>query len=393
MRLEAGFAVAADAILERSVSAPGGVPGVAALVTTANETVYAGQAGVTALGGSTAMTAQSVVALYSCTKAVTATAVMQLVESGAIALGAPARHYVPEIADTQLLDGFNENGQPVLRAAASDVTVEQLLLHTAGFGYDMFDPQLARYVASQKGRQSRMAALMSVRVFEAGSQWQYGTNLDWAGKIVEAVRGRRLDEVMRTHVFEPLEMHDTGYLLTPAMRERRAPLHQRAADGTLTVVPLAEPPPSPDAHLGGSGLASTPADYLKFIRMILRGGAAPSGAHVLAPETVERMTTNMLGERKVRPLPGALPAQTNPVDLYPETSKSWGYSWMINDGTTHTGRPAGSVGWAGLANLYYWIDRRNGIGGFWATQILPFIDAASISGFLDFETAVYAHVR
>jgi methyl acetate hydrolase len=63
---------------------------------------------------------------------------------------------------------------------------------------------------------------------------------------------------------------------------------------------------------------------------------------------------------------------------------------MVNDEEAPTGRPAGALGWAGLANLFYWIDRQNGHGGFWATQILPFADAASFTGYMDFETAYYA---
>jgi methyl acetate hydrolase len=231
-----------------------------------------------------------------------------------------------------------------------------------------------------------------VCVAEPGARWEYGVSIDWAGKVVEAVRGAPLDAVMRTHIFEPLRMDDTGYLLTPSMRARRAGLHQRQADGSLVPLPLTEPPQSPKAQTGGSGLFSTAADYAKFIRMILRDGAAPDGRPVLEPQTVSLMTSNRLGTLKMRPLPGAMPALTNPVDLYPETSKSWGYSWMINDQTTNTGRPAGSVGWAGLPNLYYWIDRRNGIGGFWGLQILPFVDPASVGAFLEFETAVYAHL-
>ena len=69
--------------------------------------------------------------------------------------------------------------------------------------------------------------------------------------------------------------------------------------------------------------------------------------------------------------------------------KSWALTFMINDEDAPTGRPAGSLAWAGLANLYYWIDRRTGIGGFWATQIFPFADATSVGGYLDFETATY----
>lgn len=98
---------------------------------------------------------------------------------------------------------------------------------------------------------------------------------------------------------------------------------------------------------------------------------------------------NGLGDMKIKGLPGVNPALSNYAELFPGMPKSWGLTFMINDEDAPTGRPAGSLGWAGLANLFYWIDRKNGIGGFWATQILPFADPTSVSGYLDFETAVY----
>jgi methyl acetate hydrolase len=88
-------------------------------------------------------------------------------------------------------------------------------------------------------------------------------------------------------------------------------------------------------------------------------------------------------------LPGVVPSISNNAEFFPGVPKSWSYAFMVNDEDAPTGRPAGSLGWAGLANLYYWIDRRNDVGGFWATQILPFADGASIGGYLDMETATY----
>ena len=97
-----------------------------------------------------------------------------------------------------------------------------------------------------------------------------------------------------------------------------------------------------------------------------------------------------LGDLKVKSLPGVIPSLSNDAEFFPGMPKSWGLTFMINEQDAPTGRPAGSLAWAGLANLYYWIDRRNGIAGFWATQILPFVDATSVGGYLDLETATYA---
>jgi methyl acetate hydrolase len=98
---------------------------------------------------------------------------------------------------------------------------------------------------------------------------------------------------------------------------------------------------------------------------------------------------NHLGDKKIKLLPGVIRSLSNDAEFFPGLSKSWALTFMVNDEAAPTGRPAGALGWAGLANLFYWIDRQNGFGGFWATQILPFADATSFGGYMDFETAFY----
>ena len=390
-----GLQSAADAVL-RNVVEPGdgrqGVPGVVAMATDRNGNTYEGAAGVRELGKPQAMTTDTVVCLWSTTKAITGAAVMQLVEAGTIGLDDPAKKYVPELADVKVLDGFDAAGEPRLRAPKSDVTVGQLLLHTAGFGYDIFNPELIKYGQKKKVPSvatSTTASLRTPLLFDPGERWEYGVNIDWAGKVVEGATGKRLGEVMRERIFAPLGMSETGFELQPGQRERKATTHNRDTTGKLTPNPAFELPPDPEQHMGGHGLYSTVGDYTKFIRLILNDGAAPDGTRVLKPETVAAMAANGLGNLKIKLLPGAIPSLSHDAEFFPGMPKSWGYTWMINDEDAPTGRPAGALAWAGLANLFYWIDRKNGIGGFWATQILPFIDEISVPGYLDFETAVY----
>ena len=183
-------------------------------------------------------------------------------------------------------------------------------------------------------------------------------------------------------------MTTTAFSMTKAMRAKLARLHQREVDGSLTPLPDFELPPEPEVHMGGHGLYGTVPDYAKFIRMWLNDGAGPHG-RVLKPETVAMAVKNGLGDMKIKALPAVLPAVTNPAEFFPGIPKSWSLPFMINEEQAPTGRPAGELGWAGLANLYYWIDRKNGVGGYWATQILPFADPASFLGYIAFETAVY----
>jgi methyl acetate hydrolase len=96
---------------------------------------------------------------------------------------------------------------------------------------------------------------------------------------------------------------------------------------------------------------------------------------------------------KIRAMPSVNRAVTHDAEFFPGQTKSWGFTFMVNDEDTPTGRPAGSVGWAGLGNFYCWIDRKTGVAGLWATQLFPFFDPASLSGFLAFETAVYEALR
>ncbi len=92
-------------------------------------------------------------------------------------------------------------------------------------------------------------------------------------------------------------------------------------------------------------------------------------------------------------LPGVNPSFSNDVEFFPGLKKSWSYTFMVNDERAPTGRPAGALGWAGLGNLFFWIDRKNGIGGFWGTQILPFGDPTSFGSYLDFESETYRGLR
>jgi methyl acetate hydrolase len=131
---------------------------------------------------------------------------------------------------------------------------------------------------------------------------------------------------------------------------------------------------------------------MKFIRMWLNDGNGPHG-RVLKPETVAMAEKNHLGDRKIGMLPGVIKSLSNDAEFFPGLSKSWSFTFMVNDEQAPTGRPAGALGWAGLANLFYWIDRKNGFGGFWATQILPFGDPVSFTGYVDFETAFYDSLK
>jgi methyl acetate hydrolase len=382
---------ACDAILHKVTSGSPRVPGVVAMVTDRRGNIYEGAAGVRALGQDAPVTTDTVFAIFSTTKAITGTACLQLVEEGKLDLDAPAARYAPELGKLQVLEGFDAAGEPRLRPPARPVTTRMLLLHTAGLAYDFFHESYFR-LAKERGQPSVVtatkASLMTPLLFDPGDDWEYGSNIDWAGQVVEGITGKRLGEVFREQIFAPLGITSTAFTLTPDMRARMARIHQREADGSLKPLDFELPQP-PEIDMGGHGLYGTVGDYCRFIRMWLNDGTGEHG-RVLKPETVRMAERNGLGEKKVKLLPGVIAALSNDAEFFPGLSKSWALTFMINDEPAPTGRPAGALGWAGLANLYYWIDRRNGFGGFWATQILPFADPVSFGGYMELETAVYA---
>ena len=300
---------------------------------------------------------------------------------------------MPEIAELQVLDGFDAGGQPRTRAPKRQITVNDLMLHASGLCYEFFSADDLKYRTS-KGIptivSSSFDAIRTVLLHHPGERWTYGANIDWLGRIVEQQRGKRLGEVMKERIFEPLGMRDIGFTMSDSMRARRVTIHDRAADGKLTPLPDLVLPQPPAMDMGGHGLYASVGEYMKFIRMVLNDGAGPNG-RVLKPETVALMAQDGLSAMglSVGGWKTSIPSLSNDGEFFPGTEKGWAYTFMTNRERAPSGRPAGSLMWAGLANSYYWIDRQSGIGGYWATQILPFQDSASYPGFVEFETAIY----
>jgi methyl acetate hydrolase len=382
-----------DTVLDHAVHRHGGVPGVVAMATDRERNFFEGAAGTRELGQDRPMATDAVFAIFSTTKALTGTCIMQLVEEGKIALTDAAGKYVPEIDELQVLDGFGSDGEPRTRAPHRKITVNDLMLHTSGLCYEFFSEDDLKY-RTAKGIptivSSTFDAIRTVLLHEPGAAWTYGANIDWLGRIVEQQRGKRLGEVMNERIFEPLGMQDIGFQMTASMKARRVTIHDRAADGKLTPLPDLVLPDPPPMDMGGHGLYATVGEYMKFIRMVLNDGAGVNG-RVLKAETVRQMAGDGLAAMglSVAGWKTSIPSLSNAGEFFPGLDKGWAYTFMTNREHAPTGRAANSLMWAGLANCYFWIDRQSGIGGYWASQILPFQDSASYPGFVEFETAVY----
>ncbi len=368
------------------------IPGVVAVAASGPEMIYEGAFGKRDLAKDDPMTADSVFWIASMTKAVTSAGAMQLVEQGKLSLDEPIGKVLPDLASPMVLEGFDEQGEPKLRPATRPITLRHLMTHTAGFCYDMWNGDMARYI-EKSGTPGittcKNDALKTPIATDPGTRWEYGINIDFVGKAVEAAAGKRLDAYLRDEIFAPLGMSDTGFKITDSMRERLVGMHMRGPDGSLAPLPF-ELEQDPEFHMGGGGLYSTAGDYIKFCQMILNKGRSADGDQVLKPETVAMMAQNHIGDLVVTKMTSAAPIYTNDVDLYPDMVKKWGLSFLINTAQTPEGRSPGSLAWAGLANTYFWIDPARDVTGVILTQLLPFADPHSLEAFAGFERGVYA---
>jgi len=366
------------------------IPGVVAMAATGSEVIYQGAFGKRDLGKDDAMTLDSVFWIASMTKAITSAAGMQLVEQGKLSLDDPIGKLLPDLAAPQVLEGFDAGGNPKLRAARSPITLRHLMTHTAGFAYDMWNGDVAKYL-EKTGTPGittcQNAALKTPIMSDPGTRWEYGTNIDFVGKAVEAASGKKLDAYLRDHLFTPLGMSDTGFKIGEAQRKRLVGMHMRAPEG-LAPLPF-ELEQNPEFHMGGGGLYGTASDYIKFTQMILNNGKG-NGNQVLKPETIALMGQNHIGAIDVGKMTTAAPIYTNDVDLFPGMVKKWGLSFLINTAKTPEGRSANSLFWAGLANTYFWIDPARNVSGVILMQLLPFADRLCLDAFAGFERGIYA---
>ena len=382
---------AIDQVLSDAVSA-GQVAGVVAVAANADGTIYEGAFGQRALGGAQAMTVDTMFRIASMTKAITGAAVMQLVEQGKIGLDQPAEEILPFLKGRQVLDRFDAAGKPILRPARGTITLRNLLTHTAGFVYDTWNENMNRY-ARETGlpaaRTAQLAALSAPLGFDPGTRWEYGINIDMAGRMIDLVMDTNLEAYMRANLLGPLGMDDTSFIPNDRLKPRLATVHTRAEDGTLTPFDAPLPPAKPEFYAGGGGLFSSAPDYLRFLRALMAGGAL-DGKRVLKPETVALMGQNNMGDLNVLPMKTYNPRMSNAVDLFPDQPKKWGLTFLINTRDVPGRRSAGSLTWAGINNTYYWLDPKKQIAGVLMTQVLPFADPTVLALLDRFEAAIYA---
>lgn len=378
-----------DQVLQNAVDS-GAVPHVAAIVANRDGVIYEGGAGVRVAGESTeTVTTTTQFQVMSMTKMVVTAAALQQKERGELDFDAPIEHYCPDFAQVAVLDGW-DGDQPRLRRPASKATVHQLVTHTSGLGYWFWDEQLVRFEAATgipNVVPGSMEAFKAPLVHDPGARFTYGINTDWLGRVVEAVAGKTLDVVLKEGVTGPLGMDHTDYRMSDAQKANAVTVHVKGEDGAWGSAGyiLNE---SPEYWPGGHGLYSTPRDYVRFERALLRNGEL-DGTRILAESTVDAAFTNQIGDLD---FPAEIPTADPPITdgLAVGPGWKWGYGLLLNTQDIPGGRRAGTGAWAGLFNTHFFVDRSTGICASIYTNSLPFITPEAFGLYGDFEQAVYA---
>ncbi|MEN9682474.1 MAG: hypothetical protein RLZZ427_225 [Pseudomonadota bacterium] len=368
-----------------SAFAASGLAGAVTMILDANGPRYLRAFGETT-GGGAAMQPNTLFQIASMTKALVSVGAMQLVEQGRLALDAPIGDVLPELADPQVLTGFDADGRPQTRSAATPLTLRHLLTHTSGFGYSFIHPEVLQYYAATG--MPAAGSLDTIRMplmFDPGSRWEYGVSTDWVGRAIEAVTGQRLGEYLAVNVFAPLGMADTAF--RDALPDGAALVHARTPDGGLQAIPVFLG--GGEFDMGGGGLTSTAPDYARFLQMMLRGGEL-AGTRVLQPETVAEMGRNQIGDLRAGYMGTAMPELAQPYDTFPDQHTGWGLGFLINPEPGPNGRSPGSLAWAGIFNSYYWIDPVKGVAGVFMSQLSPFGDLRALDMFAALERMAYS---
>src|SRR5882762_1674745 len=365
------------------------IPSAVAMVATADGITYTGAFGKRDSASTEPLTADAIFNIASMTKALTSAAALQLVERGKLTLDEPAAKHLPELDKLQVLNVFDAAGTPILKPAVKNVTLRNLMTHTSGFCYSIWDKQMFDYQSKVGAPGPGVGAPLTPLMFEPGTRWQYGTGLDWTGRLVEVSSSLSLEDYFQKNLLGPLRMNDTSFIMQPEKFDRMVGSYARQADGTLKENPRTMPAP-PKEYNGGGGLYSTAADYVRFMQMILNKGVGPDGQRILETNTVELMSRNQTGNLQAGKMRSFQPNRSSDVDLHPGESDRYTFGFLLNQKAYPGGRSAGSLAWAGIFNTFFWIDPKRNLCAVLMMQFLPFVDKEAVALLGEFEKAVYA---
>jgi len=344
----------------------GRVAGVSTLILRHGKVAAHRTHGSAVLGGETPLSSDAVFRIYSMTKPIAATAMMILFEEGHWALDDPITKFIPEFANLKVCAGIDPDGEMILEDARRPPTMREVMSHTAGFAYGLFDfhplerAYFANGIARPGGAEDFIDKIAAQPLmFQPGTEWFYSIASGLLGVIVSRISGQSFGDFIQARILGPLGMVDTAFQTNADNEDRLVTFYQDDANGGLKEVsevlgapinPFTGPPPFED---GGGGLVSTIGDYARFTQMILNRGEL-DGVRILAPVTVELMSTNVI--------PDAVLAVSNPMRLQPFNPAfgfGLGFSILMDPRRLGLAEGRGTLAWGGMGGTWFWIDPEN----------------------------------
>ena len=329
------------------------LPGAVAMVVRRGKVALFESVGAQDPATGTPMTRDAIFRIYSMTKPIVSVAAMMLMEQGRLLLSDPVAKYLPEFADQKV--AHLADGAVQLTAVKNGATLQDLLRHTAGLTYEFMGsaPAQRQYAQARIGSRERSNAEFSHTLaalplmFEPGTVWEYGRATDVLGRVIEVVSGQTLGAYLSEHIFKPLGMVDTGFSVPEQDQARIAEPFARDPEGgiQMRVFDVRE---AAALESGGGGLASTAADYARFLQFMLNKGEL-DGVRLLAPRTIEFMTADHLDDIPISS--GASRAL-----LPPGHGFGLGFAVRKHLGVATVPGSVGTYFWGGMAGTTFFVD-------------------------------------
>ncbi|MBN3582760.1 beta-lactamase family protein [Algoriphagus aestuarii] len=347
-----------DQMLDETVSS-NQVPGLVAMIVKDGKIVYHEAKGLADVPSGSAMAKDQIFRIASQSKAITSTAVMMLWEEGKIGLDDPISKYIPEFKNPQVLTGFRYGDTTYsTRPASREIRIRDLLTHTSGLGYGVIDGNEQMKMIYHKAGIVDLFTTEPVKIsdnikklatlplhHDPGAKYTYSEGLDVMGYLIEIVSGMPFDQFLKTRIFDPLGMNDTGFYLNDSQGDRLVTVHHKV-NGKWEAYPVTfydTNYPKTGAKTffsGGAGLSSTALDYARFLQMYLNGGTY-NGAKILSSTTIKTIMSNQVG------------------DLLGDGGKDYGLAFGLVDEIGVAKGGLGSLGtfdWGGYFNTQYFAD-------------------------------------
>ena len=370
-------------VLDNAV-ADSAVPFAVAMTGNSDGITFSGASGNAAEGRAAAE--DTVFHAFSMTKAVGSIAAMMLIDQGKLSADTPVAEILPEWNELQVLDGF-DGDKPILRAPKTVATARHLATHTSGLEYEFWNQDVAKFM-ELTGHPTILSGLKLAMNYplmtDPGSRWGYGISVDWLGRMVEAIDGRRIDVFCQQEVFEPLGMNSSAFE-PEGLEGRLASVSIRGEDGNFGPMEIG-PPPNPEFYGMGHAMYSTAPDYMRFLRMILNKGQL-DGNRILSEDAAAAMQTDHMEGLSFESMRASSPLT---ADVVLEGNPTHSFFAATNRDDVPGKRSAGTQSWAGILNSHYWVDPKKDLAAIIMTQSLPFMEKPFMDTYDAYERAVYA---